>query len=90
MAEKVTFSTDDLTFTADGKVIISNANVVRSLADSIRKVDPAGAGIFDNCNCSRADALSEVSLAGKLKSQEVSLALKSASGIFDNCGCSGK
>ena len=87
MADKVTFSTDDLTFTADGKVIIANASVVKSLADSIRRIDPAGAGIFDNCSCSRADALSEVSLAGKLKAQDVSLALKGTSGIFDNCGC---
>lgn len=87
MAEKVTFSTDDLTFTSDGKVIISNSNVVKSLADSIRRIDPASAGIFDNCNCSRAEALSEVSLAGKLKAQDLSLALKGTSGIFDNCSC---
>lgn len=87
MTDKLNFSTDDLTFTADGKVIIANANVVKSLADNIRRVDPAGAGIFDNCSCTRSDALSEVSLAGKLKPQNLSLSLKGTSGIFDNCSC---
>jgi hypothetical protein len=87
--KKLDFSTDDLTFTPDGRVIIDNASVAKSLMERIRSIDPAASAIFDNCSCTRSDALSEVSLVGKLKSQKLSLGMKASSGIFDNCSCTG-
>jgi archaellum component FlaG (FlaF/FlaG flagellin family) len=89
MADRLNFTTDDLSVTADGKVVISNPAVTRALVNSIRTLDPGSAGIFDNCDCSGRKKVSEVSLAGKMRAAPLALDLPIEQGIFDNCNCSG-
>lgn len=90
--KQLQISTGDLSITADGRIIIDNPEVARRLVKTIKRLDPSTAAIFDNCNCGKAEALSEVSVAGQLKQHRLSLDISSvvdpgSVGIFDNCNC---
>ena len=72
----------------DGRVEINNLAFAKGLIEHVKKIEPGTVGLFDNCNCSKNEAISRVALknvgipAMKLKLDP------GVVGLFDNCNCS--
>lgn len=95
MADKsISITTADLTISEDGRVLINNRALTKAIVDHAKAINPAEAGIFDNCNCGKGGALRAVELGRVLPERSLALNVDFAAianlgteGIFDNCSC---
>lgn len=79
------FSTQDLSFTEDGRITIQNPELARALMGYIRRLSPDTVGIFDNCDC-KGGSLRSVHVSDVI-SRHVFRFDSDEAGIFDNCDC---